>query len=114
MSMSPEPFQWAGYDANVPAHRVLLDFLVLDVQYSSRHADELHAAVQAWRQGAGEPLEGSGNGYEFECRPEGFWIDCLYEGDPLTPVLVDYATLLQALGEWSQHCQRLEAAAGRS
>lgn len=111
--MDQVDFHWSGYDANVPGHQVLLDYLVLDVQYSSRHADELLDGIRAYQRGGVEPLDGSGNGYEFECRPDGFWIDCLYEGDPLTPVLLDYATVLLALSEWSQYCRRLEAEAAR-
>lgn len=109
--MNQETFTWQGYDNNSPAHQTLQGFLVLDVQYSSRYADELHAGIAAYRQGELPQFAGCGNGYEFECRPEGFFIDCLYEGDPLTPVIVEYDTVLQALSEWSQRCKTLEAQA---
>lgn len=111
--MNQEIFTWRGYDENLPAHRTLQGFLVMDVQYSSRHADELHAGIQAYREGKRAQFDGSGNGYEFECRPEGLFIDCLYEGDPDTPVTVEYNTALQALTEWSKMCRELEAKASR-
>lgn len=106
--MSRESFTWTGYDGNQPAHRALQGFLALDVQYSSALADELHAKIQAYRQGRSKQLDGCGNGYEFECRPEGFYINCLYEGDPITPVIIEYDTVLQALLQWSQMCAKLE------
>lgn len=111
--MNQEIFTWRGYDASLPAHRTMQGFLVMDVQYSSRHADELIAGIEAYRQGKQNQFDGSGNGYEFECRPEGLFIDCLYEGDPLTPVIVEYSTVLQALIEWSQMCKKLEAEASK-
>lgn len=111
--MNQEFFTWRGYNENLPAHRTLQGFLAMDVQYSSRHADELHAGIQAFLQGKRKRFDGSGNGYEFECRPDGLFIDCLYEGDPLTPVIVEYNTVLQALAEWSQMCKELEARASK-
>lgn len=111
--MNQETFTWRGYDENSPAHRTLQGFLVMDVQYSSRHADELRDEIQAYRDDKRKEFDGSGNGYEFECRPEGLFIDCLYEGDPLTPVTVEYSTVLQALTEWSQMCKKLEAEASK-
>jgi hypothetical protein len=106
-----ERFTWRGYDENRPAHRTLQGFLVLDVQYSSAFADELCTAIQTYMQDNSKPFDGCGNGYEFECRPEGLFIDCLYEGDPLTPVIVEYDTVLQALCEWSEMCRKLETEA---
>lgn len=109
--MAQETFTWQGYDEHSPAHQTMQGFLVLDVQYSSRYADELHAGIVAYRQGALPQFGGCGNGYEFACRPDGLHIDCLYEGDPLTPVTVEYDTALRALSEWSQWCKILEAQA---
>lgn len=108
--MNQERFSWQGYDENLPSHRTLQGFLVLDVQYSSQYADELHTGIQAYLQNNSMTFNGSGNGYEFECRPEGLFINCLYDGDPLTPVIVEYETVLQALSEWSLMCKKLEVA----
>ncbi|MBS0587222.1 hypothetical protein [Nitrosomonas sp.] len=111
--MNQEIFTWRGYDENSAAHRTLQGFLVMDVQYSSQHADELHSGIQEYRNGKRKAFDGSGNGYEFECHPEGLFIDCLYEGDPLTPVTVEYDTVLRALTEWSEMCKELERKASQ-
>ncbi|MDH5178960.1 MAG: hypothetical protein OEZ39_07760 [Gammaproteobacteria bacterium] len=104
-----EEFVWNGYEASNPAHRTLHGFLVLDVQYDAELAAEILTGIQAFRRGDNMEYEGSGNGYEFECRPEGFYIDCLYEGDDLTPVLIDYLTVETALGEWYAYCVQQDA-----
>ena len=101
-----ETFSWPGYDDTDPAHRTLQGFLVLDVQYAPEHAERMLKDIQAYRQGKKQEFEGSGNGYEFECHPEGFFIDSLYEGDELTPVTVDYDTVETALQAWLQHCRQ--------
>ncbi len=103
--MSTELFTWPGYDDTDPGHRTLQGFLVMDVQYAPERAEEILADIQAYRNGEKEDFDGSGNGYEFECLPEGFFIDSLYEGDELTPVTVDYQTVETALSEWGRYCR---------
>lgn len=110
--MSIEIFTWPGYDDSDPGHRTLQGFLVLDVQYDPGYADEMLADIQAYRKGGRRVFEGSGNGYEFECHPEGFFIDCLYEGDELTPVTVDYPTVETALTEWARYCRQKKELSG--
>jgi hypothetical protein len=104
--MPMETFAWPGYDDGDPGHRTLQGFLVIDVQYAPEHADAMLADIQAYRRGDRTAFEGSGNGYEFECRPEGLFIDALYEGDELTPVTVDYQTVETALTEWGRYCRQ--------
>lgn len=110
--MTQERFTWQGYDGNSPAHRTLQGFLVMDVQYSSASADEMYSKIKAYTQGVLAQFDGCGNGYEFECRPEGLYLDCLFAGDSLTPVTVEYASVLQALSEWSAMCRKLEKGIG--
>lgn len=105
--MNNNDFTWAGFDQKNKAHQTLMGFLLLDVQYSSQYADELKADINAYRSGTRTSFDGSGNGYEFECLPEGFYINCLYEGDALTPVTIDYQTVEKALSEWGEYCRRL-------
>lgn len=111
--MSEITFTWQGYDEKLAAHRALQDFLLLDVQYSSQHADELRAAIEEYSLGSRKEYEGSGNGYEFECQPDGLLIECLYEGDANTPVVIDYPTILQVLADWSVMCGELECGSNR-
>jgi hypothetical protein len=107
--MTGETFTWPGFDGADPGHRTLQGFLVLDVQYAPERSDEMLANVQAYRRGDRSVFEGSGNGYEFECRPEGFFLDSLYEGDELTPVTVDYKTVEIALSAWGRYCRQRHA-----
>lgn len=106
--MNQEPFTWNGYDAKSDAHRTLHGFLVLDVQYSSRHAEEILAEISAYLNGDTEEVSGSGNGYEYECHKDGLYLESLYD-DPDTPITVGYETALQALREWADYCRELEA-----
>ena len=106
--MPTNTFTWSNFDQTSPKHQALHGFLVLDVQYSSKHANEIRAGIKAYRSKQRNAFEGSGNGYEFECQPQGFYLNGLYEGDPLTPVTIDYPTTEQALSEWADYCQKLE------
>lgn len=101
-----DDFSWTGFDESNPAHLTLQGFLVLDVQDQPELAEEISNEIKSYRTGQTKSYEGSGNGYEFECRADGFYIACLYEDvDDLSPVTVDYETTLQALNEWQRHCQ---------
>ncbi len=97
-------FTWPGFDPESAAHKTLRSFLVLDIQGSEEFANEFGQGIDAYRNHQQTNYAGSGNGYEFACRPEGMYFDCLYDGDPLTPVVVDYATVLSALGAWRARC----------
>ncbi|XOF33136.1 MAG: hypothetical protein ACL93V_14130 [Candidatus Electrothrix sp. YB6] len=99
-------FSWSGYTNNDPGHQTLHGFLTLDVQNSPEYALELITNIQAYLNDGKEQCEGTGNGYVFECQPEGLFLDCLYEGDELTPVIVDYQVVLEALKEWITYCQK--------
>ena len=112
--MNQERFTWQGYDEKNVSHRTLQGFLVTDVQYSPRHAENLRNGIQDYLRGINKEFNGSGNGYEFSCNPEGFFIDALYDGDPLTPTVVDYCVVIQALKEWTEYCDRLKAEAQNS
>lgn len=101
--MSQESFTWQGYDENDASHRTLQGFLVTDVQHSPRFAESLRNGIQDYLRGIHKEFNGSGNGYEFACNPEGFFIDSLYDGDPLTPTVVDYCVVIQALLEWTDY-----------
>jgi hypothetical protein len=98
-------FSWSGYANDDPGHQTLQGFLALDVQNSSEYALELITDIQAYLNGEKEQCEGTGNGYAFACQPEGFFLDCLYEGDELTPVIVEYQVALEALKAWITYCQ---------
>ena len=104
--MNTETFTWPNFNEKNPEHQTLHGFLVLDVQYSPQHAEEILAGIKAYRANKRSSFEGSGNGYEFECQVTGFYLDSLYEGDPLTPVTIDYATTELALREWANYCQK--------
>jgi hypothetical protein len=96
-------FIWPGFDPASPGHKTLRSFLVLDIQASEEFAREFGQGIKAYQNRQQANYAGSGNGYEFACRSEGMYFDCLYDGDPLTPVVVDYATVLTALAAW---CER--------
>ena len=103
--MPTESFAWPGYDANDPAHQTLQGFLVLDIQYSPEYAQAFLAELRRYRRGETATHEGSGNGYYFECRPAGLYLECLYDGDRLTPVTVPYAVAEEALEGWAAYCE---------
>ena len=97
-------FTWPGFDPESAGHKTLRSFLVLDIQGSEAFANDFGQGINAYQNRQQTNYAGSGNGYEFACRPEGVYFDCLYDGDPLTPVVVDYVTVLTALGAWRAHC----------
>ncbi len=98
---------WEDYDVNLPAHQVLNGFLALDVQYSEEHVVYLEAGINAFISGSKDSFEGIGNGYEFTCTAEGFEIECQYP-DPLTPICIDYATVLKGLSVWRDLCKSMQ------
>jgi hypothetical protein len=95
-------FTWTGFDQESAGHKTLRSFLVLDIQGSEQFAREFVQGIKAYQNQQQANYGGSGNGYEFACRPEGVYFDCLYDGDSLTPVVVDYATVLTALAAWGE------------
>lgn len=102
-------FTWPGFDPESAGHKTLKNFLVLDIQESEEFASEFGQGIRAYQSHQRTSYGGSGNGYEFACRPEGVYFDCLYDGDPLTPVVVDYLTVQTALAAW---CERFAGSAG--
>lgn len=97
-------FTWPGFDLENAGHKTLKSFLVLDIQESEEFASEFGQGITVYQNRQRASYAGSGNGYEFACRPEGVYFDCLYDGDSLTPVVVDYATVRTALEAWCQRC----------
>ena len=111
MDMTQAHFTWKGYDENDASHRILQGFLLTDVQYSPRHAENIRFGIQDYLRGIHKEFSGRGNGYLFSCNPEGFFIDSLLDGNPLTPTVLDYCEVIQALVEWTAHCDQLSIAA---
>ncbi len=97
-------FTWPGFDPQNPGHQTLRSFLVLDIQSSEAFASEFGQGIAAFQNGARASYAGAGNGYEFACHPEGMHFAGLYDADPLSPVVLDYATVLAALDAWCAHC----------
>ncbi len=106
MSDEGEAFSWRGFDVKLAAHRLLQEYLVVDVQYSARHAREIREGIGDYRDGVREAFSEVGNGYELECMPGGVEIAPLYECDEIPPVVIDFDTVIGALREWEAFCER--------
>ncbi len=103
--MCDKAFTWQGHEQDNASHSMLHNFIVKGIQSSPMLAEHLRLAIQEFIIGMQKELDGCCNGYEFQCLPEGFRIDHPQSEGKTETTIVDYSMVVQALLEWTDHCQ---------
>ncbi|EJL6538966.1 TPA: hypothetical protein PMD70_003309 [Vibrio cholerae] len=91
-----ENITWPKYKDGNLGHQVIKSLIATEVQRSKEQCTFFRVGIIEYLT-KNHDFSGSGNAYEFECRHDGFYIDCLYPNDSRTPVIVDYDDILSAL-----------------
>ncbi|MGR5499121.1 hypothetical protein ACQKP3_00220 [Vibrio sp. DNB22_10_4] len=95
-----EAFQWPDFDEANLSHCTLKDFFASDIQYSALIGKEILQGIRDYLSGERDSYDGGGNGYEFWCAQEGFYLQGIYSGGDEAEVCVSYPVVFAGLEAW--------------
>ena len=104
--MSETAFTWPGHRKNDPAHRRLVEFLIMDIQHSPEWARDLLDKITLIQSGSLQHWERIGNAFCLNLSSEGATIeDLIDQSNPPETVLIE--EFYQAAIAWVQHTEML-------